>query len=74
MGYRLLAYSRNTQVVREVDRRHATFTEFGLDAVAAFKGCVQAGDAHASKMQIRSAEREEIPLPDRVDDHHAFQR
>ena len=35
-------------------------TEFGLDAVAAFQGCVQAGDgiAHALKMRWRSPERE----------------
>ena len=37
-------------------------TELGLDAVAAFEGCVQASDgvgvAHASKMWLRSVERE----------------
>ena len=32
------------QVIREVDRRHPALAEFGLDAVAAFEGCVQAGD------------------------------
>lgn len=31
-------------VAGEVDRSHATLTEFGLDAVAAFEGCVQADD------------------------------
>ena len=48
------------QVICEIDRRHATLTEFGLDAVAAFEGCVQAFDcfAHALKMRRRSAERE----------------
>ncbi len=41
---------------------HPALTEFRLDAVAALQGCVQAGDGvgHASKMQIRSAEREQM--------------
>ena len=30
------------QVVRQVDRRHTALTEFTLDGVAAFEGCVQA--------------------------------
>ena len=30
-------------VVREIDRSHPALTEFTLDAVAAFEGCVQAG-------------------------------
>ncbi len=50
-------------VIREIDRSHAALTEFGLDAVAAFEGGVQAGDgvgvSHASKMRLRSAEREQ---------------
>ncbi len=43
-------------------------TEFGLDAVADFPGCVQVGDgigrlvSHALKMRRRSAEREQIQL------------
>ena len=43
-------------------REAPALTEFGLDAVAAFEGCVQAGDgvAHALKMRRRSAEREQI--------------
>ena len=38
--------------------------KFGLDAVAAFKGCVQAGDGirHALNMRRSSAEREESRL------------
>ena len=32
------------QVIREIHRRHPALTEFGLDAVGAFEGCVQAGD------------------------------
>ena len=49
-------------VIGQIDRSHAALTEFGLDAVAALQGCVQAGDgfAHASKMLCRSAERERI--------------
>ena len=38
------------------------FTEFSLDAVAAFEGCVQAGDGvravHAFNMRIRASNRE----------------
>ena len=47
-------------VIGQIDRSHAALTEFGLDAVAALQGCVQAGDgfAHAVKMRRRSAERE----------------
>ena len=36
-----------------IDGSHSAFTEFTLDAVAAFEGCVQAGDgvgvAHAAE-------------------------
>jgi len=40
------------QVVGQVDRGHTTLTEFSLDVVAAFQGCVQAGyRVHAAKMR-----------------------
>ncbi len=44
----------------EQSHHHPAFTEFTLDAIAAFQGCVQAGDgfAHALKMRRRSVERE----------------
>ena len=32
------------EVVGQVDRRHTTLTQFTLDGVAAFEGCVQASD------------------------------
>ncbi len=43
------------QVIGQVDRGHAALTQLTLDGVAAFEGCVQAGDGighggqHASK-------------------------
>ena len=42
--------------------RHAAFARLTLHAVAAFEGCVQAGDGfgHALKMRRRSAEREQM--------------
>ena len=53
-------------IVGQIDRRHPALTEFGLDAVAAFQGCVQTGDgvvvSHASNMRRWSANRERVLL------------
>ena len=50
------------QVLGEVHRRHPALTDLTLDAVAAFEGCVQAGDGirsvQAPKMRLRIANRE----------------
>ncbi len=47
-------------------RRHPALTELALDAVATFKGRVQAGDGiwavHPIKMQGRTANREKAPI------------
>ena len=32
------------EVIGQIDRRHAALTEFTLDGVAAFEGCVQTSD------------------------------
>ena len=54
------------EIVSQVDRRHPALTDLTLDAVAAFYGCVQAGDwvraIHMLKMRLRPVNREEIPL------------
>ncbi len=38
-------------VVSEINGRHAALTQLTLDGVAAFQGCVQAGDGIAHAMQ-----------------------
>ena len=42
------------QVLGEIDRRHATFTQLTLDGVAAFQGAVQASDGVGHQLPIRS--------------------
>ena len=50
----------------QVDGRHPALTDFAFDAVAAFEGCVEAGDGiggdHAPKMRQSPVNREQIPL------------
>ena len=52
------------EVVCEVYRSHPALTDLALDAVAAFEGCVQAGDGiwsvQAPKMRAGPLYREEI--------------
>jgi hypothetical protein len=56
------------QVIGEIDGGHATLTEFGLDAVAALEGGVQAGDrvgrVHALNMRQGRLPREGTNRPD----------
>ena len=61
-----LTMSPRLKIVGQVDRGHPALTDLTLDAVAAFEGCVQAGDGvravHALKMRFSPADREQVPL------------